>query len=52
MVRRIISIRKLFKKKIRNLFGECIKGINYILIDESKMFQILYLNIVETLVWV
>ena len=24
-------------KKIRNIFGECIKGINYILIDEKKV---------------
>lgn len=28
-------------KKIRNLFGECIKGINYILIDEQNVSNII-----------
>ena len=28
-------------KKIRNLFGECIKGINYILIDEQNVSEII-----------
>ena len=28
-------------KKIRNIFGECIKGINYILIDEQNVSEII-----------
>ena len=28
-------------KKIRNIFGECIKGINYILIDETNVKEII-----------
>ena len=28
-------------KKIKNLFGECIKGINYILIDEQNVLEII-----------
>lgn len=28
-------------KKIRNLFGECVKGINYILIDETNIGEII-----------
>ena len=28
-------------KKIRNLFGECVKGINYILIDEQNVGEII-----------
>lgn len=28
-------------KKIRNLFGECVKGINYILIDETNVLDII-----------
>ena len=28
-------------KKIKNLFGECIKGINYILIDENNIQQVI-----------
>ena len=28
-------------KKIKNLFGECVKGINYILIDEQNVSEII-----------
>ena len=28
-------------KKIRNLFGECVKGINYIMIDEQNISEII-----------
>ena len=28
-------------KRIRNLFGECIKGINYIMIDEQNVSEII-----------
>ena len=28
-------------KRIRNLFGECIKGINYIIIDEQNVAEII-----------
>ena len=28
-------------KKIKNIFGECIKGINYILIDESNISELI-----------
>ena len=31
-----IPIRK-FIKKIKNLFGECLKGINYITIDDTNL---------------
>ena len=28
-------------KKIKNIFGECVKGINYILIDETNIGELI-----------